>query len=89
MILDIMDLRKDKWTPRRLENKPKMIKEIEEEVKNEEIVESMTSTTYQFKKKQRHNCVDKFAGGDVTNYRKCLYVLMYIDLIVLDKESLK
>lgn len=69
MIQDIMDLRKDKWSPRRLENKPRMIKEIEEEVKKEAMVQS---STYKCEKKQSHNRIgNKIRGSDYKNHRKC------------------
>jgi len=71
MIQDIIDLRRDKWSPRRLDNKPKMINEIEKEVENETMVQSMASSSYKSETKQPHNHVnDKFRFRDNINHRK-------------------
>ncbi|XP_060860797.1 eukaryotic translation initiation factor 4 gamma 3-like [Metopolophium dirhodum] len=64
MIQDVIDLRRDEWTPRRTDNKPKMINEIENDVKNEAIVQQSLSPAYNRHEKRDHRRGnDKFRGG--------------------------
>ncbi|XP_050429511.1 eukaryotic translation initiation factor 4 gamma 3-like isoform X2 [Adelges cooleyi] len=70
MIQDVIDLRKDKWIPRRLDNKPKLINEIENDAKNEAIEQSMAlSYNRPEKSRDNHRGDDKFRGGDNKNRR--------------------
>ncbi|XP_022171727.1 eukaryotic translation initiation factor 4 gamma 3-like isoform X2 [Myzus persicae] len=65
MIQDVIDLRRDKWIPRRTDSKPKMINEIENDVKNEAIEQQSISLAYNRpEKRDHHRGDDKFRGGD-------------------------
>ncbi|XP_050535904.1 eukaryotic translation initiation factor 4 gamma 3-like isoform X2 [Daktulosphaira vitifoliae] len=72
MIQDVIDLRKDKWVPRRLDNKPKLINEIENDAKNEAIEQSIALSSYNSRpeKSQRDSHRDdKYRGGESKNRR--------------------
>ncbi|XP_060849935.1 eukaryotic translation initiation factor 4 gamma 3-like isoform X2 [Rhopalosiphum padi] len=65
MIQDVIDLRRDKWIPRRTDSKPKLINEIENDVKNEAIEQQSISLSYNRpEKRDHHRGDDKFRGGD-------------------------
>jgi len=65
MIQDIIDLRRDKWIPRRTDSKPKFINEIENDVKNEAIEQQSISLCYNRpEKRDHHHGDDKFRGGE-------------------------
>ncbi|KAL4089885.1 hypothetical protein QTP88_024825 [Uroleucon formosanum] len=65
MIQDVIDLRRDKWIPRRTDSKPKMINEIENDVKNEAIEQQSMSLAYNRpEKRDHHRGDDKFRGGE-------------------------
>lgn len=65
MIQDVIDLRKNKWIPRRTDSKPKLINEIENDVKNEAIEQQSISLGYNRpEKRDHHRGDDKFRGGD-------------------------
>lgn len=70
MIQDVIDLRRDKWVPRRNDSKPKLINEIENDVKNEAIEQqSITSAYNRPEKRDHHRGDDKFRGGENKNRR--------------------
>ncbi|XP_008179446.1 eukaryotic translation initiation factor 4 gamma 3 isoform X2 [Acyrthosiphon pisum] len=65
MIQDVIDLRRDKWIPRRTDSKPKMINEIENDVKNEAIEQQSITLAYNRpEKRDHHRGDDKFRGGE-------------------------
>lgn len=66
MIQDVIDLRRDKWIPRRNDSKPKLINEIEKDAKNEAMEQSMARESYRPEKPRDHHRNDdnKFRGGD-------------------------
>ncbi|XP_025201815.1 eukaryotic translation initiation factor 4 gamma 3-like isoform X2 [Melanaphis sacchari] len=65
MIQDVIDLRRDKWVPRRTDSKPKLINEIENDVKNEAIEQQSISLGYNRSEKRDHHRGDeKFRGGE-------------------------
>lgn len=67
MIQDVIDLRRDKWIPRRNDSKPKLINEIENDAKNEAMEQSMALSYRDRSEKPRdHHRGDdnKFRGGD-------------------------
>lgn len=68
MIQDVIDLQKDNWSPRRLESKPKMIIEIE----NEAIIESVESSSHKQQRDHNRGANDKIRGGRIHNRRKSL-----------------
>jgi len=77
MIQDVIDLRRDKWIPRRNDSKPKLINEIENDAKNEAIEQSMARESYRPDKprdRDHHRGGDdnKFRGGDNKSRRKYL-----------------
>lgn len=59
MIQDLIDMRKNKWKPRRNENKPKTIDQIQKEVTRDEINAQFMASTYQTPRKD-----DKRGGRD-------------------------
>lgn len=73
MIQDVIDLRRDKWIPRRTDSKPKLINEIENDVKNEAIEQQSISLSYNRpEKRDHHRGDDKFRGGDNKSRRTYL-----------------
>jgi len=73
MIQDVIDLRRDKWIPRRTDSKPKMINEIENDVKNEAIEQQSITLAYNRpEKRDHHRGDDKFRGGENKSRRKYL-----------------
>lgn len=86
MIQDVIDLRRDKWIPRRVDSKPKLINEIENDAKNEAIEQSM-ALSYRPEKRDHHRGDDKFRGGDSKSRRK-LYHLILINTFLLFKNSI-
>lgn len=88
MIQDVIDLRRDKWIPRRNDSKPKLINEIENDAKNEAIEQSMARESYRPEKprdrdRDHHRGDDnKFRGGDNKSRRKYLF-LFYFDEMYL------
>lgn len=73
MIQDVIDLRRDKWVPRRVDSKPKLINEIENDAKNEAMEQSVALSSYRSDKQPRdHHRGDdnKFRGGDNKSRRK-------------------
>jgi len=77
MIQDVIDLRQDNWTPRRTDSKPKMINEIENDVKNEAIEQQSISLAYNNRpeKRDHHRGDDKFRGGENKGRRKYLKLI--------------
>lgn len=75
MIQDVIDLRRNKWTPRRNDSKPKLINEIENDAKNEAIEQSMGLSSYRPEKSRDHHRGDdnKFRGGENKSRRKSLF----------------
>lgn len=71
MIQDIIDLRRDKWVPRRNDSKPKLINEIENDAKNEALEQSIALSSFNRQDKQRdhHRSDEKFRGGDSRDSR--------------------
>ncbi|XP_025411781.1 eukaryotic translation initiation factor 4 gamma 3-like isoform X3 [Sipha flava] len=66
MIQDVIDLRRDKWVPRRNDSKPKLINEIANDAKNEAMEQSVALSSYNRQDKREHHRGDdnKFRGGD-------------------------
>jgi len=78
MIQDVIDLRRDKWIPRRNDSKPKLINEIENDAKNEAMEQSMALSYRDRSEKPRdHHRGDdnKFRGGDNKSRRKYFYLV--------------
>lgn len=77
MIQDVIDLRRDKWIPRRNDSKPKLINEIEKDAKNEAMEQSMARESYRPEKPRDHHRNDdnKFRGGDSKSRRKYFYFI--------------
>lgn len=75
MIQDVIDLRRDKWIPRRNDSKPKLINEIEKDAKNEAMEQSMARESYRPEKPRDHHRNDdnKFRGGDSKSRSKYFY----------------
>ncbi|KAF0749869.1 eukaryotic translation initiation factor 4 gamma 3-like isoform X3, partial [Aphis craccivora] len=70
MIQDVIDLRRNKWIPRRAVGKPKFINEIENDVKNEIIEQQSISFGYnKCEKGDHHRGDDKFREGE--NKSRC------------------
>lgn len=82
MIQDVIDLRKDKWVPRRLDSKPKLMNEVENDAKNEAIEQSMALSYNRSDKRDHHrdnHRDDKYnRGGENKNRRKYLYLWLVI-----------
>lgn len=78
MIQDVIDLRRDKWIPRRVDSKPKLINEIENDAKNEAIEQSM-ALSYRPEKRDHHRGDDKFRGGDNKSRRKLYHYLIIVN----------
>jgi len=73
MIQDVIDLRRNKWIPRRAVGKPKFINEIENDVKNEIIEQQSISFGYnKCEKGDHHRGDDKFREGE--NKSRCTYL---------------
>jgi len=75
MILDVIDLRKNEWIPRRTDSKPKMINEIENDVIIEAIEQQSISLAYNTPVKRDYRHDGKFRSGKNKNrrtYLKCL-----------------
>lgn len=74
MIQDVIDLRRDKWIPRRNDSKPKLINEIANDAKNEAMEQSVALSSYNRSDKREHHRSDdnKFRGGDNKSRRKYL-----------------
>lgn len=70
MIQDVIDLRKNKWIPRRVDSKPKLINEIENDAKNEAMEQSMALSSYRPEKQREHHREEKYRSGDNKNRRK-------------------
>jgi translation initiation factor 4G len=72
MIQDVIDLRRDKWVPRRNDSKPKLINEIANDAKNEAMEQSVALSSYNRQDKREHHRGDdnKFRGGDNKSRRK-------------------
>lgn len=78
MIQDVIDLRKDKWVPRRLDSKPKLMNEVENDAKNEAIEQSMALSSYNSRSEKRDhhrdNRDDKYnRGGENKGRSKYLF----------------
>lgn len=56
MILDIIDLRQEKWIPKQNDSKPKLICEVENDAKNEAIAQCMSLFSYESNKSQYCQC---------------------------------
>lgn len=80
MIQDVIDLRRDKWVPRRLDSKPKLINEIENDAKNEAIEKSMAA--YRPEKRgdrgERNDHRGESRGSENKGRRKLLVSLIKI-----------
>jgi len=75
MIQDVIDLRRDNWIPRRIDSKPKLINEIENDAKNEAIEQSMalSSSFNRPDNRDSRRGDDKFGrGGDNKSRSKLL-----------------
>jgi len=73
MIQDVIDLRRNKWIPRRTDSKPKLINKIEDDVKNEAIEQQSISLSYNKpEKRDHHRGDDKFRGEK--NKSHCTYL---------------
>jgi len=81
MVQDVIDLRKDEWIPRRTDNKPKMINEIENDIKNELIVQQSISLACNRPEKRDHR--HKFRGGKKKG-RRMYHKFLLIIKSVLD-----
>lgn len=66
MIQDVIDLRRNKWIPRRVDSKPKLINEIENDAKNEAIEQSIALSSYRPEKQQRgeHHRDEKYRNSE-------------------------
>lgn len=76
MIQDVIDLRRDKWVPRRIDSKPKLINEIENDAKNEAMEQSMALSSFNRPEKRDHHRGDeKFRGGDNRDKNRSKFLL--------------
>lgn len=80
MIQDVIDLRNDGWTPRRTDNKPKMVHEIENDVKNEAVVHQSITPACNRPEKQNHH--HKFRSGKKKSRRMYLKFLLIIKSVL-------
>jgi len=78
MIQDVIDLRRNKWIPRRIDTKPKLINEIENDAKNEAIEQSMALSSSSFNRndnRDNRRGDEKFGRGGGDNKSRSMYFI--------------
>lgn len=86
MIQDVIDLRKNNWIPRRVDNKPKLIYEIENDAKNEAIEQSMSLSSSSYNRpdnRDNRRGDEKYGRGSDNKSRSKFFIFIQFVIVIM------